>query len=586
MINNLYGNPHSASDPAHLSGVTVDEIREKALRFFNANPEDFDLIFTANATASIKLVAESFRDLAAAGSTTSHFWYGYHKDAHTSLVGVRELTEGCHHCFTSDDEVEQWLDGYHAASAAQNSAGIPGLFAYPGQSNMTGRRLPLSWTEKLRRSSMPSHQSTYSLLDAAALATTTQLDFSDPETAPDFTAVSFYKIFGFPDLGALIVRKDSGHILGWRRYFGGGTVNMVTVLHEASVQRKYGSLHDNLEDGTLPFHSIIALGCAIEVHRRLYGSMKAISNHTSYLAYRLYIGMTSLSHFNGRPLCLIYNDVPMRCAYGDPVTQGATIAFNIMRADGSFVGYSIVEKSANDSGIFLRSGGLCNAGGIATYLQVEPWQFKRAWSGGHRCGEGGTDVLNGKPTGVVRASLGAMTTLADIERFLDFLILEYVEGVESFEISERLRMFHKGLDVMGNEPATFQAVVDEVDPEEPRRILSVPDLRSMKPRLFASKSFYGGQFGASSTQVFATAPILQKMQDASKSMNNVRFVGTPTRRISSPASSDTLPNIYEMQQPQRMERQKGRKLLKFWKTRKPLSEVRLNSFAPEYLNHN
>jgi molybdenum cofactor sulfurtransferase len=32
-------------------------------------------------------------------------------------------------------------------------------------------------------------------------------------------------------------------------------------------------LHDGLEDGTLPFHSILALGIAIDTHLRLYGSM-------------------------------------------------------------------------------------------------------------------------------------------------------------------------------------------------------------------------------------------------------------------------------------------------------------------------
>jgi molybdenum cofactor sulfurtransferase len=79
MISNLYGNPHSASDPATLSGLLVDSIREQALRFFSADPEHFDLIFTANATAAIKLVAEAFRDLATADSLSSTFWYGYHK---------------------------------------------------------------------------------------------------------------------------------------------------------------------------------------------------------------------------------------------------------------------------------------------------------------------------------------------------------------------------------------------------------------------------------------------------------------------------------------------------------------------------
>jgi molybdenum cofactor sulfurtransferase len=81
-----------------------------------------------------------------------------------------------------------------------------------------------------------AHQNTYSLLDAAALATTSPLNFSCPDEAPDFTVLSFYKVFGFPDLGALIVRKKSGHILTWRKYFGGGTVNYLTVLHESTFQ--------------------------------------------------------------------------------------------------------------------------------------------------------------------------------------------------------------------------------------------------------------------------------------------------------------------------------------------------------------
>jgi molybdenum cofactor sulfurtransferase len=54
LVFNLYGNPHSASTPAKLSGWVVDETREKVLRFFGTDPEQFDLLFKSNATASIK----------------------------------------------------------------------------------------------------------------------------------------------------------------------------------------------------------------------------------------------------------------------------------------------------------------------------------------------------------------------------------------------------------------------------------------------------------------------------------------------------------------------------------------------------
>jgi len=139
LIKNLYGNPHSSSTPSAVAGHRIDAIRVKALRFFNADPEHWDLVFTANATAAIKLVTECLRDNAA--STNTPIWYGYHKDAHTSLVGIRELTS-MHRCFLSDEEVDTWINsgGMGGPRARQM-----GLFAYPGQSNMTGRRLPLSW---------------------------------------------------------------------------------------------------------------------------------------------------------------------------------------------------------------------------------------------------------------------------------------------------------------------------------------------------------------------------------------------------------------------------------------------------------
>jgi molybdenum cofactor sulfurtransferase len=145
MHNGLYGNPHSANDPAKVSGDMVDEVREKALRFLGADPAYFDLVFVGNATAAIKLVADSFRDLAEK-SRSGAFWYGYHRDSHTSVVGVRELTHGDHRCFANDAEVETWLEDPLNAGLGINrrSPSGLGLFAYPGQCNLDGRRTPLN----------------------------------------------------------------------------------------------------------------------------------------------------------------------------------------------------------------------------------------------------------------------------------------------------------------------------------------------------------------------------------------------------------------------------------------------------------
>ena len=386
----------------------------RLLHFFKADPEHFDLVFVANATAAIKLVVDCIVDYSLS-QPVRKFWYGYHKDSHTSLVGPREVATS-NTCFTSDKQVEDWLNG---SIYVANRESI-GLFGFPGQSNLTGNRLPLNWSGRIRRSSDRNHDNVYSLLDAASLASTTQIDLSDHLAAPDFTAISLYKIFGFPDLGALIVRKASGHFLARRRYFGGGTVDMVI---NGSTSTSWSSLkenfHERLEDGTPPFHSIIALDFALTIHERLYGSMTNVSIYTCNLSKVLFDAMSALRHGNGRPLCTIYAADP--ALYGDPKRQGPIISFNLKDSAGKWIGKSDVEKLAVVNGIQLRSGGVCNPGGIAASLDLNPQELRDNFAEGVRCGND-IDVLNGKPTGIVRVSLGAMSNMRDVRTFLTFLL--------------------------------------------------------------------------------------------------------------------------------------------------------------------
>lgn len=365
MLTNLYGNPHSENSPAKLSGAVVDEVRAKTLEFLGADPEHFDLVFVANATAGVKLVAEAFRDIGEKTRSNS-FWYGYHRDCHTSLVGVREWAYGQSHCFESDTDVETWLRYPEAAAINRQDHRSLGLFAYPGQSNLTGRRLPLEWSGHMRHTE--NMQNTYTLLDAAALAMTFPMSrvFSDPATAPDFTCLSMYKVFGFPDIGALVVRRESGHILSMRRYFGGGTVQAVGVIgdvfHRSKGQKgPRDKLHEGLEDGTLPFHSILALGEAVDVHRRLFTSMGRVSDHTHYLTTRMRRGLMLLRYPNGgRPLCRVYHDSgELRDDFvtEDLAKYGSAVAFNVFDRDGQYVPFKEVERLANEARIYIRSGG-------------------------------------------------------------------------------------------------------------------------------------------------------------------------------------------------------------------------------------
>lgn len=394
----------------------VEETRQKVLKLFNADPEHFDIVFTANATGAVKLVMECF-----AGHQQG-FDYLYHYNAHTSLVGVREQAQTSR-CLETAEEVEYWLDGGQVLPEP-GPMGRPLLFAYPAQSNMNGERLPLSWPTRIRSS--VRHLSTYVLLDAAALVSTSPLDLSNHTTAPDFVAVSFYKIFGFPDLGALIVRKASAPVLRCRKYFGGGTTEMIGCIGMPWVERKESSVHARLEDGTIAIRSILALNCAIDTHTTLFGGLAEVSKHTGWLAERLHHRLAGLKHANGTPVCHIYKAPASK--YGDPSSQGATLTFNIRKSDGSWKSGFDVGAMLRENKIHVRTGSLCNPAGMASALGLSAKDLRAAFDSGFRCNQPGIDIRNDVPYGMIRTTLGAMSTLSDVEALADFLEKHLVDN--------------------------------------------------------------------------------------------------------------------------------------------------------------
>jgi len=127
MQSTLLANPHSDSSNPSVTAVMVEQTRLAVLKMFSADPVHFDVVFTANATGAIKLVTEGF------SGYKEGFNYCYHRNSHTSLVGVRELANRSH-CFASNEETEDWLAGTNDCPFKGPLAERPLLFAYPAQS--------------------------------------------------------------------------------------------------------------------------------------------------------------------------------------------------------------------------------------------------------------------------------------------------------------------------------------------------------------------------------------------------------------------------------------------------------------------
>src|SRR5512133_1904223 len=81
---NVFGNPHSTNPTSLVMTELVTSARASVLKFFHASPDEYECIFTQNASGALKLVGESYPF--GAGDT-----YLLTFDNHNSINGIREF---------------------------------------------------------------------------------------------------------------------------------------------------------------------------------------------------------------------------------------------------------------------------------------------------------------------------------------------------------------------------------------------------------------------------------------------------------------------------------------------------------------
>src|ERR1051325_4678015 len=83
LARGIFGNPHSESPSSRASTEAIDRVRDIVLRFFGVDTSTHDIVFTANTSAAIKLVAESYPFDSEDACVLSI-------DNHNSVNGIRE----------------------------------------------------------------------------------------------------------------------------------------------------------------------------------------------------------------------------------------------------------------------------------------------------------------------------------------------------------------------------------------------------------------------------------------------------------------------------------------------------------------
>jgi len=144
LRNNVFGNPHSLNPTSHTMTEICEQARSSVLKFFNASPEEYTVIFTSNASNALKLVGEAY-PFKPGGNFLLLF------DNHNSVNGIREFAraKGATVTYLPVIPPELRVEESHLLSFLE-LFGNDGhhLFAYPAQSNFTGVQHPLEWIEE------------------------------------------------------------------------------------------------------------------------------------------------------------------------------------------------------------------------------------------------------------------------------------------------------------------------------------------------------------------------------------------------------------------------------------------------------
>jgi selenocysteine lyase/cysteine desulfurase len=389
----IFGNPHSDSAPSRASTEVMENARRRLLRFLDVDESTHDVIFTANTSAAIKLVAEAYPFSKERGCFLA-------ADNHNSVNGIREYARraGAPIRYLPLDRDLRLLDA--ELLLAEASLRGDGLIAFPAQSNFSGVQHPLDLVTKARALGFDV------LLDIAAYIPSRALSLR--RCPADFAALSFYKLFGYPTgLGALVARRDA--LLRLRRpWFAGGTVMYASVAADAHLLR---ARHEGFEDGTPDFLSIAALDAGFDLLDEV--GMPRLTAHVAQLTRDFVDDLRALHHANGTPLVRVYGP-------RDRSECGGAVAFNVCDRDGTAMPYSLVETRARRANVSLRGGCFCNPGASESAFALDPTRIAACLA------NLGTDFTLERfaecantAVGAVRASIGLANNAEDIHRAID-----------------------------------------------------------------------------------------------------------------------------------------------------------------------
>ncbi len=398
----VLGNPHSYNPASSAATRHLDQARSAVRKFFNASEDEYEVVFTANATGALKLVGEAYPF-----TQDSRYLLSY--DNHNSVNGIREFAHrnGASVEYVPVRRPDLRLDEGLLLEALHRPDPVADrLFAYPAQSNFSGVQHPLEWVGEARRLGWDV------LLDCAAYAPTNPIDLH--AVGPDYAVVSFYKLFGYPTgVGALVVRHSALAKLR-RPWFAGGTIAFASVQADEGYRLAPGA--SGFEDGTIDYLGLPAVTIGLR-HLEAIG-IATIHARVATLTAWLLQELPRLRHGNGAPLIRVFGPQCME-------RRGGILAIQFLDPQGRPYSVDDIEREAGADGICVRTGCFCNPGDGEIAHEISREDMELCFRDPRRlktlrdC-QNVIEDKTGKVPNAVRISLGLVSNFADVARFVTF----------------------------------------------------------------------------------------------------------------------------------------------------------------------
>ena len=399
ITSNCLGNTHSKG---HLSipSNEIENLRSELCNMFGTNPGVYAVAFLENTSHAMKVLS----DLISFDKTWS---FAYLRDNHNSAFGMRVGAE------KNGAKVMTTTDFPNDQEERENN-----FFLFPYMSNFSGRKYPLKWVSEYQKKG----KNHYVLLDSAS-GIVPQLG----DEKPDFICGSLLKITGMHG-GFLMIRRDRAPMLKSPTPAGG------TVLYTCANSGAYQLLpqiQKQLEQGTPQYINLMLALAGIRVRKQL-GGEQAILDHIDKIGKRFEEGLLALKHSNGKPLIKF---MPERTE-----GFGGNFSFNMFTADGKLINHNDVNYCFTVHSIVARTGIHCNPGGMSSLgwddAEIEEKGKEKASSG--EC-LGSSCVIDERPVGTVRLTLGVASRMEDVETVLKVLHDQFIDNGPCPPLPEKIK---------------------------------------------------------------------------------------------------------------------------------------------------